>query len=300
MHGHHYIGIEVGGTTTRVGVVAGSGEVYRKQVFPTRRDDASGMLQSIYSIVYEMWEEALTSGLDVAGIGMAVAGAVEHGILIRDLRIGLADSDLREFLHSFGLQQTVLVNDAVAQACAESAALSNVSETLVYLTFGSGVGGAILLRGKPYIGRRFPSALGHMVLSQSGPVCLCGGRGCLEALVGGDAIMSTYGVSAQTLLEERPQKAAVFEIVGYIGQAIASLTRIFDPDRIVLGGGLMRSYDRFRDSLIRTVGELLSEPVRNGLVIEVSRLGDDAGLVGIARILSSPVLAELLHAQVHT
>ncbi len=182
---------------------------------------------------------------------------------------------------------------------------------LVYLTISTGVGGGIIIDGKMYEGYRGMGAeLGHMTIEKDGPLCGCGNRGCLEALASGTAIARTAreglasGKSSSLLAlaggdinkvdarvvgqAARAGDAFAREIMrdaSYnIGVTIAGLLNFFDPEMVILGGGVSNDLDMMMPFIMEAVRTRTMAHNREPVPIVRSRLGDDAGLVGAAAL----------------
>ncbi|MBU4301324.1 MAG: ROK family protein, partial [Actinobacteria bacterium] len=203
-----------------------------------------------------------------------------------------------------------LDNDANGAAAGERfVGAARGVDDFVYLTLGTGVGGGVYVGGKPLRGHRGMGAeLGHIVIDPNGPVCGCGHRGCLEVFASGTALgREAAGVVAgdtdSVLLEmaggeagritgkmvsraaERGDRAALraYEIwSGYLGMGIVDLIHIFDPELVVLGGGVSESGHLFIDSVRRAVSERGIASLVEGVRIVLSELGNEAGVVGAA------------------
>jgi predicted NBD/HSP70 family sugar kinase len=171
--------------------------------------------------------------------------------------------------NSYDLPQELQVrldNDAALGALAESTYTHPRKETLVYIKASTGVGAGIVISGRVFRGRRgVAGEIGHTTVNREGRFCLCGGRGCLETVVGGDSLIEQAQVlgsrspkSVDELAERARQGNAVCSRVlreaGFrLGRAIGDLCNILNPDVVVLGGALGRAAD------------LVLEPCRDGL-----------------------------------
>src|SRR5262249_1732672 len=157
---------------------------------------------------------------------------------------------------------------------------------LVYITWSTGVGAGLILNGKLFSGAHGTAGeVGHMILDPNGPLDECGQRGCVEAYCGGNALARTTGVSAEALFDEaangngaaveRGQEAAT-----QMGYALINVANLFDPDVIVMGGGVTRSWSQ--------VAPVMAQVLRSSPFIKPgrrpklrrARLGDRAGQVG--------------------
>jgi glucokinase len=257
--------------------------------------------------------EVLTDDVDAIGVG--IAGLVEwpEGIFVWGPHVAGTGLHLRSHLEeAFGLP-TVVDNDANAAAWAEARFGAGAGGgDLVLVTVGTGIGGGLVLDGRLYHGAQgFAGELGHLIVAPDGDRCACGNSGCLEAMASGStlgrlgreaaaadpggrlaAIAAAAGapvtgeVVFAAALEGDPVALSLFERIGHwLGVGIASLVTIFDPDLVVVGGG------------VAATGDLLLAPARASFdryvhgrghrelaPIVPTRLGDDAGLVGAASL----------------
>jgi glucokinase len=160
------------------------------------------------------------------------------------------------------------------------------TRTMIYITWSTGVGGGLILDGELFSGAHGSAGeLGHMVLDPEGPLDSCGQRGCVEAFCGGRALADHAGVSAAELFRSAAAgnveaAAVVRRAATYMGNALINLTNLFDPEVIVIGGGVTQSW--------RQVAPVMQQVLRGSPFIKPARrprlrrgsLGDRAGLVG--------------------
>jgi glucokinase len=194
----------------------------------------------------------------------------------------------------FGLP-VAIDNDANAAAIAEWAiGAGRGTRHMIMLTLGTGIGGGLILDGRPYRGSVGAAAeLGHIVIEHDGPPCqgVCTGRGHLESLASGTAAgkaaRELFGPSANAhdLVREaqagnEPAAAALREIGRKLGSGIGSLVNIFNPELIVIGGGFAAAGDLVLDPAREVMRREALEPARDLVRIVPAVLGPEAGLVG--------------------
>ncbi len=265
------IGIDLGGTNVRAGVFAPDGELilFKDTPIEATRGPQAG-LETIYNLVESV---LVTQSQPVLAIGIGSTGPLdrERGCIQNPYTLpGWEDVDIvSPLVEKYGVP-VALENDADAAALGEAWIGAGVgAERLVMVTIGTGVGYACVLNGNLYrgMGDEHPEG-GHVLVDPSGPACYCGAHGCLESLVSGPAI-AAYAQSVATsqagyLMEqtagdlEKIDAALVFagarvgdticqEIVDrtarYIGLGLVSIIMLNLPDRIVLTGGVLRSYE---------------------------------------------------------
>ena len=290
------IGVDVGGTKILAGVVDHQGAVANEQSRPTPVSSQRELLAALDAAV-----EGLLAVDAVAAVGFGLPSRIDQraGRAVASVHIPLADLDFRDRMSDrFGLP-VAIDNDANVAAIAEwRAGAGRGTRDLVMLTLGTGVGGGLILDGRPYRGSIGVGAeLGHIVIEHDGPPCLgtCTGRGHLEALASGSAADARarllFGAEADA--EELVRRArdgdtrarrALAEIGEKLGSGIASLVNIFNPELVVLGGGFAAAGELLFEPARATVAREALPPARDLVRIVPAELGPDAGLVGAGLI----------------
>jgi len=308
--GPRAIGVDIGGTKIAAGVVAEDGRILDRVRVPTPPDDEPATLAALHAVVDELRDRDPR----VEAIGVGAAGLVERpgGNARWAPHNTYRRLELRRLLHERTGLPTSVDNDGNAAAWAEARfGAGAVSDDLVLVNVGTGIGGGLVLNGQLYHGEHgFAGELGHLIVDPDGDRCPCGNRGCLEAmasgstlgrlgreaaaadpggrlaaLAGGPDLVTGEVVFAAAAEGDKPA-LALFERVGHwLGVGIASLVTIFDPDLVVVGGG------------VAATGDLLLAPARASFERYVhardhrdlppvvpARLGADAGLVGAATL----------------
>jgi glucokinase len=302
------IGVDLGGTKMLVGVVDAEQQVHYRagEISAGQTED-----ELVDSLVAELERaRAARPGVVAAGLGIPCTIDRARGAAITAVNLPIVDLPIRDLMTE-RLQMPVFIdNDANLAALAEHRfGAARGAENAVMLTIGTGIGGGLILGGEIYRGSTGAGAeLGHMVVDLDGPRCQgrCPNRGCIEAIASGTAL----GREGLAAAEQAPDSAlgralgkgaaitgrvvtdaalagdetalAVVSLVGRrLGVGLSSLANIFDPDVIVVGGGVM------------TAGELLLAPAReevraralppmNRVPVAAAELGPDAGMVGAA------------------
>lgn len=278
------IGVDIGGTRTRVAAVD-RGRIVARRSFPT---------QGVPELISALREVAGEVGWEPEAVGIAAPGPM-------DMRTGVLralpnlpawrDVDLRgEVGRALGLP-VYLANDATCAAIGELEFGHRASD-FVYLTWSTGIGGGVVAGGRVVWGATGQAGeVGHMVLQADGPPCACGKRGCLEALAGGASLARRGSellgeeVSAQGLVERaRGGEPGALGLVDAacraLGQGIAILWEVLEPELLVLGGGLTGSWAFLGPRVAAAAQAMAREAPR----IELTPLGDDAGLLGASAL----------------
>ena len=305
------VGVDVGGTKIIAGAVRGT-EVLDSVERSTDVSSAEGVLNGIEAAVREVSER--DEAPVAVGIGLPSQIDFASGRVLSSVNIPVAGVPLRDELSERLGLPVHLDNDANCAALAEAElAEDGPVRYLVMLTLGTGVGGGIVIDGHVFRGASGLGAeLGHLVVQSDGPACPgnCPSRGCLEALCSGQALARDAGALAAAqpdsrlaqLARERggppvgtdvvvaaeegdPGALALFERFGtWLGVGMAGLLNAFEPELIVVGGGLSRVAElylpRAEEEARARVLPAIGERVR----IAVARSGASAGLIGAARL----------------
>ena len=303
------IGIDAGGTKL-LGAVVDEELVVADRVHRSwRGEDRADLLETIVDAVAEVRAAAP----DVEAAGFGIPALVDHarGISELSVHLPLDGVPFQDFMSErLGLEVHV-DNDANAALLAEHryGAARGIADAIL-LTIGTGVGGALLLDGRLYRGGSgFAGELGHMVVDIDGPLCSggCSNRGCLETLVSGPAIAragndaaarAPGSALAAALLAGRAitgplvtelahggdaAARAVIEGVGTsLGAGLSSLVNIFNPELIVIGGGVIGAGDLLLDPARRVVAERALSPSARAVRIVAAAFGPEAGVLGAA------------------
>jgi glucokinase len=287
----HVIGVDLGGTKILAGVLDREGRIERSVEHPTPISSAEDVLAGVEAAVRELLQP------EVAALGFGIPGTIDQreGRVVVAPNLPIADLAFRDWMvDRFGLP-VGLDNDANAAAIAEwKVGAGRGTRDMVMLTLGTGIGGGLILDGKPYRGSVGAGAeLGHMVIEHDGPACqgLCTGHGHLEALASGTAAGKSarelFGPSATAhdLVREAQggndaAVAALADIGRKLGSGIGSLVNIFDPELVVIGGGFAAAGDFVLEPAREVMRREALEPARDRVRVVPAQLGAEAGLVG--------------------
>jgi len=297
------IGVDLGGTKTAVGVLAGDGRILRLDVRPTPGcAGAEAILHQMASQVKEALSFCVRDGLLVKGIGVATPGLVDYeNFSVRWATaslVGWSGTPVRRLLEDACSVPVIVENDANCAALAEhiygvSAGCSDV----VYIAVGTGIGAGIiagnrLVRGSLGGG----GGVGHLSIDPNGARCYCGNRGCVELYASGSAIARMYSegqasetnrgnpVGAKYVVEQarKGDKIArgVLESAGRsLGLLIVSLSALLDPELVVLGGGVSNAGDLIMNVIREVIRERIPIPLRDHFTVMMGQV-KNAGVVG--------------------
>ncbi|OLB32016.1 MAG: glucokinase [Acidobacteria bacterium] len=294
--------VDIGGTKIAAGIVNDAGKVLAKRETPTEK--ARSYRDGLSHIVRMLGEAAEQADTELSGIGIGSTGWVypftgEFGDV--DFLPGWKGSNpVNDLAREFGVR-VALENDGDAAALGEAAwGAGKGKSRLIYVTVGTGIGGGIILEGRLYRGAdKAHPEVGHHVIDASGPQCTCGFRGCWEALATGPALAAWFNAKAQAAdpqaraltAKEIFQCArqghplaceAVARETYYLGLGLANLINLFVPERIVLGGSIMKSM-RLED-LRKVIAQGCRFVPFEKTELALASLGDDANLIGAAQV----------------
>ena len=309
MSARQVIAVDLGGTKLAAGVVDRDGTVVRRAVEPTDLTGEDAVLAQLERVIGRL----VDGGFDALGVGIPSTIDQRSGRAVTSVNIPLAGVDLRDRLQdSFGVP-ALLENDGNAAAVAEHRlGAGRGARNVVMLTLGTGVGGGLILDDRLYRGSVGAAGeLGHITLDLNGPPCqgVCPGRGHLEAMASGQAAdrladraaaerpdgdlgraaAAGRDVNPRLLVElaaAGPGDARdVLEHVGFhLGVGISDLVNVFNPEVVVVGGGLGEAGELLLAPARKVVAERTLLPSRDVVRIVEAELGPDAGLVGAALV----------------
>ena len=302
------IGVDLGGTKMLLGVLDGDS----KTVWESRERSAGESEEELVELLVREVEEARAARAGVATIGMGIPATIDHerGLAIAAVNLPIEDLPIRDLVVERTGLPTFVDNDANVAALAEHLfGAARGAENAVMLTIGTGIGGGLILGGEIYRGSTGAGAeLGHMAIQMDGPGCQgnCPNRGCVEAFASGTALGREGLAAAESnpesalgklLAEGKPVdgKAVtvaaqegdetaieVFDLVGgRLGVALAGFANIFEPEVIVVGGGVMAAGDLLLDPARRELEARALRPMNRTPVV-AAKLGEDAGMIGAA------------------
>lgn len=310
-----YIGIDVGGTGIQMGVVDEKGQIIAKGAIVTRTDiPFEDQVKAMADCALETLEKSGHTLIELAAIGLGIPGIADQktGVVPFCTNLGWKNVPLRETFQKYIDKPIFIDNDATVAGLAESVAgVSANTDSSVFLTLGTGVGAGIVIRGKVWSGfHGVGSEVGHMIMEIDGEPCSCGNRGCLErytsataiirmareavakhpdslimSLCGGDPSLINAKMVFDAAREGDEQGLKVFRrYARYLGQAIATIVNFFDPEVIVLGGGVSKAGKFLLDAVREEAPKYCifkSMPISR---IELAKLGPDAGIIGAAML----------------
>ena len=307
------VGIDVGGTTIKGGVVSADGKILTQDATATdRTSGVEAIVRRIACLIEKLERWASTQSLAAAGIGVGVPGIVNHrdGVLTTSPNLeGWHNVPIVSLLNRATGRPIVLENDANCAALGEHIrGAGRGVRSMALLTLGTGIGSGLILDGKLWRGAMdHAGELGHTVVQIGGRRCTCGQSGCLETyasafatarratelIAQGEAscmkevVDRGESITAEIVVQAASDGDALAKRVWeatcrYLAVACLNLQHTLAPDRIVLSGGMSGAGERLLEPLGRAMDDLNSRQYGLPPQICIAELGNDAGFIGAA------------------
>ena len=302
-----FIGLDVGGTNLKGARLDESGEVLARLHEPVVREKPEDLLAQFEQAVRKLRGD----GGEIEGVGIGLPGIVDHasarlrGVPNLPALAALRDRDLGDEVEARTGAATFIENDANAAGLAEAwLGAGRGAESMVFLTLGTGGGGAVILHERLWTGRSgYAGEVGHVQLDPDGEPCGCGSRGCLETVVG----IAGWSRRAEQKIKTRSSRLTgqkidpasivaaaregdvvaievVEETARALGQALGSLVNILNPERAVIGGGVAAAGAFLLDRVVRETKSCCWPQAFEDCSFRLAELGGDSGVVGAARV----------------
>lgn len=307
------IGIDLGGTNIKVGLVNEKFEIIAKASTPTDLPrPAEAVCKSIVDTVWKVLNEAKVTIGEVESIGIGTPGVANRnsGIVLYSCNLDFKNTDLRSLIKKYLDKPVYVENDANAAAFGEVLAGAGKGfKDVIVVTLGTGVGGGIIIDGKIYTGFNFCGAeLGHTVIEYNGRQCSCGRKGCFEAYSSATALInmtkesmeankdskmweiagSLDNVDGKTAFDgmradDAAAKAVVDMYIEYLGCGLTNIINTFQPEMLLIGGGICKE----GENLTKPLGEIVKRDsycidAERTTKLDICKLGNDAGIIGAA------------------
>ena len=313
----YVIGVDVGGTNVKVGIVGLGGKVYKKKVFSTKRfSSRNQLIDALVRDIKTVLSESRIRKSEVLGIGIGTPGLIdsEKGIIHYLVNIkGFRNVPLKRILERTLKIKTFLDNDVNVMALGELYyGRARGVKNAVCITLGTGVGGGIIIGGRLYRGTSLSAGeVGHMTINEGGPRCNCGNTGCLETYAGNSAIVklakirmkrskktklyklvsgNTSKINPRVISEAALKGDAlakgVLEDTGkHIGVGLTTIINVLNPEKIIIGGGVADAGKILFDAIRKSVNKRAMKVPKQAVSIVKAKLGTEAGIIGAAALV---------------
>lgn len=305
-------GVDIGGTTVKLGLFTTDGEIVDKWEIKTRTENqGEAVLPDIAEALREKLEEKKIDRDEVEGIGVGVPAPVNtEGVVQNTANLGWGYKEVKREMEELSGMRAEIGNDANVAALGEMwLGAGKGRKNIVMVTLGTGVGGGIIIDGKPLVGAHGAGGeIGHLCVNyEETDHCGCGNTGCLEQYASATGITRLANIrlakdDAKSVLREQEVSAkTVFDAVKagdavakeiaeefgkYLGHAMANLAAVADPSAIVIGGGVSKA----GEALIEYVEKNFKERAffaNKDTEFVLATLGNDAGICGAAKLILS-------------
>lgn len=298
------IGMDVGGTNLRVGVVHHHSVVWEQRVQADfaafcREQPPGEALDFILDTLAGAIQEARARYPRCVAVGIGFPGFIDPvgRVISQSPNLpGLHDIDLMGPLGELLAIPVVVENDALAAAYGEYI-VGHHPDNTVYLGLGTGVGGGVILNGEAFPGSHGVSMeVGHLIIEPGGRLCGCGNRGCLEQYASAGGVALTYadltGVEGldSALIAASAREGDVAALEAYrragdaLAQGLASILKILDVSRVIIGGGMSLSWQLMKPAFDMRLDADLIPALRGRVDVRISESGDQAGIIGAAML----------------
>lgn len=312
-----YVGVDLGGTNIAVGLVDDKANIIVKDSVPTLRErHYQEIVKDMAGLILKLINQAGMKIEDFESIGVGSPGTpkCDTGEIIYASNLNFKNVPLRKELQKYVNLPVYVNNDANVAAYAESIhGAAKATCISVTVTIGTGIGGGVIVDGKILSGfNNAASELGHMVINLGGESCGCGRNGCWEAYASATAFIRQTrkaaldnpeslinklvngdidSINAKTAFDAAKQgdltaQKVVEQYIKYIGEGLANIFNIFQPEVIVIGGGVCKEGEYLLSPLRKFIQENTFAPSQNINIAElkVAEMGNDAGIIGAAML----------------
>ncbi|MGG3469994.1 ROK family glucokinase [Neobacillus pocheonensis] len=314
------VGVDLGGTTTKIAFITMDGAISYKWEIPTdNSNEGQNITFNLAKSIDEKIHELNIHKDQLIGIGMGAPGPVDYesGIILNVVNLGWKDNyPLKKSLEEATFLTAAIENDANCAALGEMwQGAGNGAKDLVCVTLGTGVGGGVIANGNIIQGANGAAGeIGHItVIPFGGAPCNCGKTGCLETVASATGIvrlareevsksgsqgelaekLHTSGkITAKDVFDAArngdPLAVKVLEEVSFhLGFTLASIANTLNPEKIVLGGGVSKAGDILLNGVQENFERFAFSSVKNSTKIAVATLGNDAGVLGAAWLIKN-------------
>lgn len=303
---NYVIGVDLGGTKISTAISTIEGEILQQTVVPTKAEEGEEpVLERIISTIEEVLVSANINSNEVEAIGIGSPGPLDSkkGTIITTPNLPFKNYNLVNPIKEKFALPVFLDNDANVAAIGESMfGAGKGKKNIVYFTVSTGVGGGAVLNGQAYRGNTSNALeIGHMTVDPNGPRCNCGNVGCLEAVSSGTAIakaakeavnskvetslrqydkITSYEVFKEADKGDKVAKYIIDNALNYLGIGVANAISIFDPEMVIIGGGVTNAGEIVFDKVKEVVNTRCFKAMAESCKIVPAGLGTDAGVVG--------------------
>ena len=293
--------IDIGGTATKIGIVAEDGSIVKRETIPTSSlGEPIALVDAIVSSLQHLLDAAKAEKKSVSGVGVAVAGFLDsdRSAMIQNANLpALHGFQLRRALEErLSLECRLEVDSNAAVVAEYRYGAGRGAMRLLGVTLGTGLGGGVIIDGELlHFTGECAGDLGHIILDPKGRPCTCGARGCLEAMVNSAALSErANGRAVREIVSEARRGdplalKALAETGWWLGLGLASLSPVFSPDRIVVGGGISAAGNPLFEAVRASYLTHASQEFRENTRVIGSSFDGWEGMIGAASLALDPL-----------
>jgi len=290
-----------------IGIVDFDGNLLKEErlTYDTENLIWTDIMNRVCETVKEMVKATAADHIKIVGLGVAVPGIVDthRGVVVFSPQLGWTGVNLKKYLEEELGYRVVIENAIKAKALAEGIyGGAKDSSRAVYINFGSGVGSALITEDEIFRGTTNSAGeVGHTTMDPNGKLCDCGRRGCLQTYIADWALIqeaqmvkdvSTVGEIFEAYFSKEQWAVNIIKrLHTYIGVAICNVICMYNPDSVIIGGSLIQQDSNMEAIINKRVEELIWEPFSNTYQIKESKLGNKAGLLGMAELIFNDYIA---------
>lgn len=299
----YYLGIDIGGTAVKAGIITENGEVIEKRSLSANINNYQlPLLDRVKKAVSEIKTAAQKKEFEIQGVGVSAAGQIDSskGMIIGD-NGHIPDwkgTNLKTEIEEVTNLKTEVENDANCAAIAEKwiGNARDYNDSIIY-TIGTGIGAGIIIDNQIFNGSRgIGGEIGHMIIEHQGRKCSCGNRGCFEQYASMTALVRDVKkelkldqeIDGRYIFRElkagnQELKKVVDQFLDYHATAIISLLHIFNPEAVIIGGGVSAQKELLLKPLEKIVRAKAMPAYTENFVLKTAKLSNDAGMIGAVK-----------------
>lgn len=313
------IGIDIGGTTVKMGILKTTGEIFQKWEIPTDTSNEGRLI--VDQVCRSIDSKLIEFNFDkkhIMGIGIGAPGFIdsEKGFVFQAVNIGWRNIDLTKKIEEKLGVPAFLENDANVAVLGENwLGAGNQDKDVLAVTLGTGVGGGIIANGEILNGVSGTAGeIGHITIDVDGPLCNCGRKGCLETYVSATGMVR----QAMAMIEKHPTSLLaekyknngrittkdIFDLKNQddlisqqiidfttdaLGRALSNIATILNPSKILIGGGVSRAGDQLLTPLKASFVRYSLPRTQQDCEFKIAQLGNDAGMIGAAYLVKQRI-----------
>lgn len=306
------IGVDIGGTATKIGLINLSGDIIYKWEIPTNTNNlGDSVIEDVWTSIVGNLSKQINK---IIGIGVGAPGFInpEKGVVYEAVNIGWKNLNLKLELERLSDLPVFIENDANLAALGENwTGSGDNSKDVILVTLGTGVGSGLIANGDVISGTNGTAGeIGHTTINPNGYLCNCGGRGCLETIASATGIVqqakdkiAEYPTSRLASHYEKHGKIGtkdIFELADngdeiseniiehttdILGYSLANTATIMNPSRLIIGGGVSNAGEQLLSKIKSNFQKYALPRISNGCEVKLAQLGNDAGIIGAAYLV---------------